>query len=315
MLDFLGNFTILVYLFAGIAVGAWLLPAGGRKYLAPAQTLSLFAVLFCLGAGLGAQPDFWTQLSQAGWQSILYALLPIACSVAIAGALARLALRDRPAKRPQPGPFDKPPRRLAALVSLLVAPCSVVLGIACAQTFLSPGTVAVLDEAMSWSLAALILFAGMDIGCTKGLFSRLREIGLGVLVLPLGITLGSLVGGALTALLVGQPLFWGAAVSCGMGFSTLPSVLAGQLGGPALASLVFFSNLLREMLAFLLVPPVARRIGRFACIAPCGATSMDTTLPPVLRATDGQVGLAAALNGVLLTVLVPVLLPLLFSLL
>lgn len=167
---------------------------------------------------------------------------------------------------------------------------------------------------MDPALAALILLAGMDIGGTRGLLGRVRPMGLRLLLVPAAILLGSITAGGLLALALGESFFWGASVSCCVGFSSLPSVLAGNLGGQYLATLVFFSNLLRELLAFFAVRPIAQRIGRFACIAPCGATSMDTTLPPILRAAGSEAALAAAANGALLTFAVPLLLPLLYSL-
>lgn len=75
------------------------------------------------------------------------------------------------------------------------------------------------------------------------------------------------------------------------------------------------TNVLRELMAFLMIPFVARHFGRYAAVAPSGATAMDTTLPVIARATDDETALIAVISGVVLTALVPVLVPLLYNLL
>ena len=72
----------------------------------------------------------------------------------------------------------------------------------------------------------------------------------------------------------------------------------------------YLSNLLREIGAFLLIPLAARRLNACACIAVAGATSEDTTLPMILRYTDGETAVLSVLNGVICSAFVPVLLSL-----
>ena len=48
----------------------------------------------------------------------------------------------------------------------------------------------------------------------------------------------------------------------------------------------------------------------YACIAVAGATSEDTTLPMILRYTDGETAVLSVLNGVICSAFVPVLLSL-----
>ena len=98
-------------------------------------------------------------------------------------------------------------------------------------------------------------------------------------------------------------------------FYSVSAVILRGLGGAQLGTVAFMTNVLRELMAFLMIPFVARHFGRYAAVAPSGATAMDTTLPVIARATDDETALIAVISGVVLTALVPVLVPLLYNLL
>ncbi|MCL4426688.1 MAG: lysine exporter LysO family protein, partial [Firmicutes bacterium] len=77
----------------------------------------------------------------------------------------------------------------------------------------------------------------------------------------------------------------------------------------ALGTMAFLANLLRELLALLLIPLVARRLGKVMAVAPAGATAMDSTLPVISRFTDPQTAVIAFLSGAALTAISPFLIP------
>ena len=72
----------------------------------------------------------------------------------------------------------------------------------------------------------------------------------------------------------------------------------------------FPCNVFREIIAIVLIPIVAARLGHLPAVAPGGATTMDVTLPIISKHTSAQVTLIAFYSGVTLTLLVPVILPL-----
>lgn len=94
------------------------------------------------------------------------------------------------------------------------------------------------------------------------------------------------------------------------GWYSLAGVSVSSAAGVTAGSIAFLSNLLREIGAFLLIPLAARRLNAYACIAVAGATSEDTTLPMILRYTDGETAVLSVLNGVICSAFVPVLLSL-----
>ena len=98
------------------------------------------------------------------------------------------------------------------------------------------------------------------------------------------------------------------------GWYSLSGVILAKLHSTHIGALAFLTNIGRELLAICIIPPVAARFGNLAAIAPGGATAMDTTLPIIARATDGETALLAFTTGVLLSALVPMFVPFLIFL-
>jgi uncharacterized membrane protein YbjE (DUF340 family) len=155
-----------------------------------------------------------------------------------------------------------------------------------------------------WLLIALLFLVGMDVGCNKEVLRDLRKMGVRVLVLPLAITAGSLLGGVVISFLQDVSIYESLAVASGMGYYTLSSIILTQAVGSSLGTLAFLSNIFREILTVVTCPVLAR-INRLAPVASGGATSMDTTLPVIIQCTSKTVGILAVISGVIITLLVP----------
>lgn len=186
-----------------------------------------------------------------------------------------------------------------------------VLALGIGAGYLLPeGLSASIDSASSYLLLILLFSVGIDMGLNRDVFRRIRELGLRILLIPLGIVLGSLCGGAITALLVSLPLREGLAISSGLGWYSLSGILLTEAGNPVGGTISFLANVFREMLTFVVVPFIANRLNFYAAIAPAGATSMDTTLGIISKHTNGTVAVLAFVNGVVCTLVVPILVPL-----
>jgi uncharacterized membrane protein YbjE (DUF340 family) len=157
-----------------------------------------------------------------------------------------------------------------------------------------------------WLLIALLFLVGMDVGCNKEVLRDLRKMGVKILVLPLAITAGSLLGGVAVSFLQDVTVYESLAVASGMGYYTLSSIILTQAVGSTLGTLAFLSNIFREILTVVTCPILAR-ISRLAPVASGGATSMDTTLPVIIQCTSKTVGVLAVISGVVITLLVPLL--------
>lgn len=155
-----------------------------------------------------------------------------------------------------------------------------------------------------WLLIALLFLVGIDVGANKEVLRDLRKMGVRILVLPLAITAGSLLGGITVSLLQDVSVYESLAVASGMGYYTLSSIILTQAVGSSLGTLAFLSNIFREILTVVTCPFLAR-ISRLAPVASGGATSMDTTLPVIIQCTSKTVGILAVISGVVITLLVP----------
>lgn len=165
-----------------------------------------------------------------------------------------------------------------------------------------------LDAASSYMLLILLFSVGIDMGVNREVFGQIRRMGLRILVIPLGVVLGSLAGGALGAAVLRMEIKEGLAISSGLGWYSLSGILMTEAGNPAGGTISFLSNVFREVLTFLLVPVLAER-NVYTAIAPAGATAMDTTLPLLSKYTDSKTAILAFVSGVICTLVVPVLVP------
>lgn len=169
------------------------------------------------------------------------------------------------------------------------------------------------DIAITVSLGVVVLCAGVDVGAKRSVLKKLTTYGARVFLVPLATIVGSVLSGLAVALALGMPLNEGAALASGFGYYSLSSGILTGLGGAALGSLAFITNIMREILALALIPLFAKLHGLCA-VAAGGATSMDTTLSMVSRSTDEETTMISMLNGIVLTALVPVLVPLFYHL-
>lgn len=315
--------TILV-MAAGVAVGRFF-PAKYRKQNEWVQLACTLLLIFSMGLGLGQQPDFFSDLAALGLSSLLFFLLPTAGSVAAVWLLTRRRGgpahgRPSPAAQPESGaprpesgapqPESGAPRPRVGDPMMFFALGAVGLGLVCGAVSPLATALAPVRDGAQWILYLLMFCVGISVGGQRGVLASLRRHSAQILLVPLGVIVGSLAGGGLCGLLLRMPLREALSIGGGLGWYSLAGVSVSSAAGVAAGSIAFLSNLLREIGAFLLIPLVARRVNACACIAVAGATSEDTTLPMILRYTDGETAVLSVLNGVICSAFVPVLLSL-----
>lgn len=191
---------------------------------------------------------------------------------------------------------------------------SLICGILSGYFILPQEIITNLDTLASYGLNLLILSVGIDLGTNKEVFYNLKETGLKILLVPLSIICGSLLGGVISAIIYGMSLNLGLAISSGFGWYSLSGVILSNLAGPEIGTIAFLTNVFRELIAVITIPYLARKLNFYTAIAPAGATSMDTTLPLISEATDSNTVVVSFINGAILSSLVPILVPLLYNL-
>ncbi|OAT87039.1 lysine exporter LysO family protein [Desulfotomaculum copahuensis] len=191
---------------------------------------------------------------------------------------------------------------------------AVLFGAAAGRWLLPAGWAGGLDSVTTVSLCILLLGVGLDLGSRRDTWRRIPSLGLKALLVPALVAAGSVGGAAAGGFLTGLPFNEAGAIGAGFGWYSLSGVLLAKIYNVQTGTLAFLTNVARELLAFLLIPRLAARLGKLAAVAPGGATTMDTTLPLIARVTDADTTVIAFINGSLLSALVPVLVPLLIKL-
>lgn len=160
------------------------------------------------------------------------------------------------------------------------------------------------------TLYALIFLVGMGMGSDGKFLRNILKVGKKDLIVPISVTVGSIVGGAAISLvLMDIDMAEGAAVGAGFGYYSLSSVLISQLRGDELGTIALVANITREVITILAAPIMVRLVGPLGPIASGGATTMDTTLPVIVKYSGKDYAMTSVINGIVLTCLVPVLVP------
>ena len=163
-----------------------------------------------------------------------------------------------------------------------------------AGVFVGSGIDAGIMEKMSSLLLLLLLFSvGIDMGLNKQVFSQIKKQGFKILLIPIGVAIGSLLGGSVVSLFFPQSLRECLAISSGMGWYSLSGILLTKAGNATGGTISFLANVMRELLTFVSVPFIAKHINYYCAIAPGGATAMDTTLAIISRNTNATIAVMA----------------------
>lgn len=191
---------------------------------------------------------------------------------------------------------------------------SLVLGVLCGY-FLLPNGLPYLSLLTDGALALLLFTVGFDLAQGDDLGQKIKDLPKIALAVPFLVALGSLCGSLVGTLFLDLPLGEGVLVGAGLGWYSLSAVIIAQSYDVTIGALALLANVFREVLAILLIPLIARKLGPLPAIAPGGATTMDVTLPIISQSTDTQTTLVAFYSGTVLTALIPFLVPLVIKLL
>ncbi|MBS4540034.1 lysine exporter LysO family protein [Clostridium sp. D2Q-11] len=168
------------------------------------------------------------------------------------------------------------------------------------------------DIIIDIGLCILLFFVGIDIGKNKEVLSRIKKMGFKILLIPLMIIIGSITGSMLAGLIIDLPINESGAVGAGLGWYTLSAMMLANYSSE-LSTLAFLTNVVREIIALITIPLIAKYIGDLESIAPAGATAMDTALPMISRSTNPKTAIISFITGVILSTSVPILVPIIIN--
>ncbi|SCY98258.1 lysine exporter LysO family protein [Alkaliphilus peptidifermentans] len=166
---------------------------------------------------------------------------------------------------------------------------------------------------IDFGLCLLLFFVGIDIGKQKDILIKIKDMGFKILLVPIMIAFGSIMGAMIGGVLLKMPINEAGAIGAGFGWYSLSAIELSKHSAQ-LGTLAFATNVSREVIALITIPSIAKYFGKLECIAPAGATAMDTTLPIISKSTDGGIAVISFITGVVLSSLVPILVPLMMKL-
>lgn len=160
------------------------------------------------------------------------------------------------------------------------------------------------DQLFTATLIVMLFVFGFSFGRDKDAMVKMRKTGARIVAFPILVALGSLAGGLVAGLFLGINLAGTMAVSSGIGWYTLSGPLLGQILGPAWGTLGFTANFFRELLTIITIPLMVK-LDKYAPVASGGGTTMDTTLPLIVRYCGKDMLITAFSNGLVLSLMAP----------
>ncbi len=181
-----------------------------------------------------------------------------------------------------------------------------ILGVVCGLDHILLDVFAADSDISFYALCALMFFVGMNVGSDSNIFTSIRSVNPRLMILPLLTVAGTLAGTAFAGLFFPRHSLTDClAVGSGFGYYSLSSIFIAEYRGAELGTVALLANIARELIAFLLAPLLVRVFGKLAPISAGGATTMDTTLPVILRNSGQQYVMLSVFHGFLVDFSVP----------
>ena len=165
-----------------------------------------------------------------------------------------------------------------------------------------------------YALGALMFCVGVSLGSDPETLKSFKKINPRLLLLPLLTIVGTLVGAAIVGMLLpNRSVVDSMAVGSGLGYYSLSSIFITEFKGAELGTIALLSNISREILALLLAPVFVKYFGKLAPISAGGATTMDTTLPIIMKFSGKEYMVLSVFHGFVTDLSVPFLVTLFCS--
>lgn len=289
---------IIIPLFGGYFFSLWKPKLVARLPVAGLTTLSMTLLLMVMGARLGADPQVVSQIVSLGVQAAIMAVATVVGSTLLLCAVQYLLPRQ--VKLAQGAGTETGGASGHRLTLILVT--SVLAGSILGLLIIPQSLLPLLNALTTWILGLLLLAVGLDLGASSKAFAQLKDCGFKIILVPLAVILGSILGG-LAVSMFWRGAVWNemAAVASGFGWYSLSSVLIAEVHSPLLGAVAFLANIFRELIAIIVTPLVARWLGPIPSLGAAGATAMDVLLPVVAKGVGREYVPLAFFSGAVLS--------------
>ncbi|NVD06913.1 lysine exporter LysO family protein [Vibrio sp. JPW-9-11-11] len=290
-------FSGMLFIFAPLVVGYFIAVSNTAtlERINTATSNLIYVILALMGLSLAALDNLGQNL-----QLILKTTAVFFTCLSLSN-LAVLPLVDKLLPIQTDASHTKLPLSSMALES---AKLILVVGSGLGIGLMLPFDLSWVDTASEWILFLLLFFIGIQLR-NSGLTLRQILLNKHGMLIAVVVIASSMVGGVISAAILQIDLYQGLAMASGFGWYSLAGILMGDAFGPVYGGASFMIELLRELIALVLIPMFIRT-KPCTSIGYAGATAMDFTLP-VIQTTGGVRCVPIAIvSGFILSLLVPV---------
>lgn len=296
-------FTIIFLMLAGMVAG-YMLRKQDLSVLHTLISLLIWLLLFILGLEVGGNRQIIEGLHTIGLEAIWLTLAGTLGSVLAAKILWNWVPHQKQTNlQKEQAVFTGSPASCegetlwGALKGSLVIVAFFILGVVCALTGIVSYDISKMDFSF-YALGALMTTVGLSVGSDPQTLKNFRALSPRLVLLPVCTIVGTLAGCALLSLfLPHRSLTDCLAVGSGLGYYSLSSIFITEYRGAELGTIALLANIAREILTLLSAPLLVRWFGKLAPIAAGGATTMDTTLPVITRASGQDLVVVSIFHG------------------
>ena len=291
-------FTGMIFIFAPLVVGYLFSISNDQtlEFINRSTSRLIYVILALMGLSLAALDNLGSNL-----QTILLYTVTFFVCLSVCNLMALPAIDKLLPLKTDSSMLKLPLSSMAMESAKLI----LVVGSGLIAGLVLPISLDWVDTASEWILFVLLFFIGIQLR-NSGLTLRQILLNKHGMVIAITIIVTSMLGGVIAAYILDIPLFKALAMSSGFGWYSLAGILMGDAFGPVYGGASFMLELLRELVALVLIPVLIRS---YPCtsIGYAGATAMDFTLP-VIQTTGGVRCVPIAIvSGFILSLLVPVL--------
>ncbi len=304
--------TLIPFLCLGLGVLiSWRgLPNTVLKSFNTLINIALIILMLVIGLNIGISPQVMNNLDRIGFNSAMLSIAAIFVSAFLVLLCEKTVLPLEGTQKqftPNLSP-ENPPQENRFSPLIIIMPGCIVIGIIIGYFLFSDIPQSVLDWVLTISLILLYISVGVSLGENKSVFQYIKKLGLRLIILPVAIFAGSIIGGLIAGLILNVPLNYAVISASGMGYYSLTGATMTDYFGIEAGTYGFVVNVLRDVFSIILMPLLVK-ISKGSPIAAGAAGCMDTMLVPVTKAVGTELGVVALISGTILTFVVPVWLP------
>ena len=293
-------FTFIFLMIVGGVCGYFL-----RKLVLPdvmvVITWLVYALLLFLGVEVGANDVLMSSLGSIGLAGIIIAVVSTLGSCVCAMLLGHWAGKEM--SKGVETVNSSIEKSGSPLKSSMVVLTFFVVGICLGCFRVFPDDI-VRDR--SYGVLCVMLFCvGFGLGCKPAMLKRFSSLSPRLMLLPMATILGTVIACVLLSFFVNYSMASVLAIGSGFGYYSLSSILISQSIGTEAGTIALLCNIARELMVLLGAPLLLRLFGPLAPISAGGATTMDSTLPVIMRTLGEDFVLLSMFHGFLVDFSVP----------